>query len=443
MTIRFNRNFGRRRMLQGLGVSAAMMPFLPTLQSAAGEMPAPKRFLVFFTPHGTVKEQWQPNRVGGDFELSPILSPLGEFKDRMAVLEGLNVYPEGPAGGHHTVGPGYVFCGSQMLENMDFYRENLDSYHGWPAHASIDFAISEHIGASSPFSSLQFGIQAGPKHPGSVVSYAGPDLPLPPQSSPQAMFAKVFGEAGIDPAIAAKLKAERKSILDVVKPELESVQGKVSKDDQLKIEAHVEGLRQIEQRLDAEYDCSAPELGPEYGTHDFSKTQELADQQISLLVESLACQATNVASLMFRAGENDNQAYPNLEIYDPHHTSSHAPDDDTEARGQLTTIYTWYAEQLAELARQLDAIPEGDGSVLDNTLIFWGTEISVGNTHSWNDMPFVLLGGSSLLRGDQYLSYEGESHCMLLTALGRAMGMNIDGFGTFDDGSGPLAEILV
>ena len=161
------------------------------------------------------------------------------------------------------------------------------------------------------------------------------------------------------------------------------------------------------------------------------------------MVESFACQATNVASFMMRVGENDNRPYPNLGILDPHHTTTHASDTDAPARAQMTQIYTWYAEQLAEIARRLDAIPEGDGTVLDNTLIFWGTEIAKGNNHSWNDFPFVLLGGSSLLKGNQYLSYSGENHCMLLTALGRAMGLNINEFGTFDDGSGPLSEILV
>ncbi len=443
MTIRFNRNFSRRRVLQSLGLSAAALPFIPTLESEAGVQPAPMRFLSFFTPHGTIKENWQPTRVGGDFTLSPILAPLQPYKDILTVIEGLNVYPAGPPGGSHTVGPAYVFTGSEMLEGNQFKHQAVGTPHGWASSKSIDMAIAEQIGSQSAFQALQFGVQSGGLHPGSVMSYAGPDMPLPPQSNPHSMFAKLFGEAGIDPAAAAKLKADRLSVLDVLKPELHAAQGKVSAADRVKIDAHIDGLRQVEQRLTAEYDCEEPDLGEEYFSHDYDKTQEITTQQIDLLVESFACQITNVASLMMRVGENDNNPYPNLGILDAHHSTTHASDDDEDARALMTQIYTWYATQLAEIARRLSEIPEGDGSVLDNTVIFWGTEIAKGNNHSWEDFPFVLLGGKNVLRGNQYLSYSGESHCMLLTALANAMGLNVNEFGSFDDGSGPLEEILI
>ncbi|MEM6992317.1 MAG: DUF1552 domain-containing protein [Myxococcota bacterium] len=441
--MRTQSRISRRRLLQGLGASAAVLPFLPQLESVAGLTPAPRRFVVFFTPHGTIKENWQPTRDNGDFSLSPILAPLAAHKEQLTVIEGLNIVPEGePNFGTHTVGPAYVSTGSAMAPGSFYHMSDPNNpTHGWSSTPSIDQSIAEQIGLQSAFKSLQFGVHGGGAHPGSVISYAGPNQPLIPQSRPDQMFETVFGEAGLDPSIAAKRKADRLSVLDVIKPELHQVQARISAADRLKVDAHIEGVRQIEQRLSFEYDCEAPALGEFYPVQDMDHMEEIADQQSELMVTALACQATNVASYMVRRGENDSAPYLHLGIEDAHHSLSHssAPED----RETMSQIYTWYASVLADIADRLAAVPEQDGTALDNTLILWCSEVAAGNTHSWDDMPFVLLGGKNIIRGDQYLSYSGERHNMLLTALGQAMGLDITSYGSFDDGAGALTDILI
>ncbi len=434
-------------MLRGLGLGAAAAPFIPLLESVAGgpETP-PKRLLMFFHPHGTIRENWLP--VGGeqDFSLPSILAPLQPHREHLVVLDGLQMVPSGPPGGSHTVGPAYLFTGSPMLAGDDFMHPNSGGPHGWGSSASIDQAVAEVIGGSTPFRSLELGVNVGNNHPGARISYQGPGLPLAPEPSPHAMFANIFGSQGIDTETAAKIKAERLSVIDTIKPQLESLETQVSTLDRTKIEAHLDGIRQMEQALSAEYVCQTPTLGPEVldPNVNLPAMDVVSRQHLDLIVDSFACEVTNVASIMYRRGENDNFPYPHLGINDSHHQTSHAGDSDMAARDLMTQIYTWFAGEVAYLAERMSQIVEPDGStMLDNTLIVWGSEISKGNTHDWTNMPFVLMGGAGgAIQGERFLSYPGENHCRLLVSIANAMGLNINAFGGFDDGSGPLPGLV-
>lgn len=437
------RTLPRRRFLQSLGVSTALAPFIPLLESEAGGKENPTRFLLLYTPHGTVHDHWEPDEApGSPFALKKILQPLAPHQDYLNIIGGLAMRPHGPPGGNHTVGPAYVSTGSPMLEGTQFEHQAVGTPHGWNSGPSIDQAIADHIGNETAFKSLRLGVQGGGGlHPGGVISYRGPNEPLPPQNNPQTVFSTLFGETGIDPSDALKLRADRLSIIDIIKPELESLQPKVSAADKFKIDAHLEGIWEIEQRLTTTFECSEPDLGGVHGIYDYDATAELTAQQIRLLTTAFGCGATRVASLMMRRGENDNAPYPNLGILDSHHSTSHLQDE--ASQDTLSDIYQWYASQLAEIVQQLRDIPEGDGSVFDNTVIAWVSEVSVGWNHSIENMPFVVMGGSNVIRGNQYLRYEGENHCRLLTALGQAMGLPIDAYGGFDDGSGPITDFLL
>ncbi len=437
------RTLPRRRFLQSLGVSAAVSPFVPLLESEAGGSAGSTRFLLFYTPHGTVHDDWAPDEEpGGPFTLKKILQPLQPHKDYLNIIGGLDMKPGGPPGGSHTVGPAYVSTGSPMLEGTQFEHQAVGTPHGWNSGPSIDQAIADHIGNDTAFKSLRLGVQGGGGlHPGGVISYRGPNEPLPPQNNPQAVFSSLFSDAGIDATVAEQIRQERLSIIDTIKPELHALQPKVSMADKFKIDAHLEGIREIEQRLSTTYECSEPDLGEAHQIYDYDATAELTAQQIQLLTTAFGCGATRVASLMMRRGENDNAPYPNLGILDSHHSTSHLQDD--ASQNTLSDIYTWYASQLADIVQQLRDIPEGDGSVFDNTVIAWVTEVSVGWNHSVQNMPFVVVGGPNVIRGNQYVRYDGDNHCRLLTALGQAMGLDIDGFGGFDDGSGPITDFLL
>lgn len=437
----------RRALLRGLGVSAAALPFVPLLESAAGglEQP-PKRFITFYHPHGTIREAWLPTGTPDDFVLSEILAPLEPFRDRTTIIDGLSVFPSGPPGGQHTVGPAYVFTGSPMLEGDTFLHDAVGTPHGWNSGPSIDQAIAAEIGDDTPFRSLVLGVQSSPSaHPGARISYAAANAPLAPAGDPGFVFELLFGEQGIDTATAAKRRADRLSVIDTVLPELTALRPKVSTADRIKLDAHLAAIAEMQQQFANAFTCGVPDIGPPILAPNLDESMAaVADQQFAMLAAALACGATNVASVMCRVGENDYRTYPFLGFPDSHHETSHAPDDDAVARGKLVDIYRWYAEQLAGFCARLDAIVEPDGStVLDNTIILWGSEIGVGNTHAWTNMPFVVLGGGQgALQTGRFLQFPGQNHCRLLTTMAQAMGLQVDAFGGFDDGSGALPGML-
>lgn len=446
LTHRLNRRFSRRRVMQGLGVSAAAMPFLPLLESAAGgpETP-PKRFVVFYHPHGTIRENWLPQGTETDFELPFILEPLAPLQDRLLVVDGLDVHWSGPPGGPHITGPGYVFTGSPMQDIPIFEHATSGGPHGWPDGPSVDQVIAQELGNDTAFRSLEFGVQTGVPFPGTRISYVDAAQPLAPQPDPEFMFNRIFGELGLDPEALALLQDRRQRVIDLVAPQLAAVRPQVSRADQLKIDAHVQAIDELQSALDADYECEVEPIDdPVANFQDPAITDVVSRQQLDLMVDALACGATNVASIMYKRGENDSAPYPWLDIEEAHHPLSHSGPSDEEARATLSEIYRWYAGELHYFADRLEQIVEPDGStMLDNTLIFWGTEIAVGNTHTWAQMPFVLLGGGGgAVDTGRFVQYAGDNHCRLLVALCNAMGVNIDAFGGFDDGSGVLPGIL-
>jgi hypothetical protein len=261
------------------------------------------------------------------------------------------------------------------------------------------------------------------------------------------MFQSLFGEENLSLAEQEKLRQERLAVIDVVKPELDTLTQKVNAADKLKIEAHLAGIELVEKKVAALYDCDEPDLGTIHNPYDFAMMEAISHQQIDMLVEAMACGLTNVASIMYRVGENDAQPYPFLPgpmSGTEHHLTTHAPDDDEQSKAMLTGIYTWYSTQLARLAQKLDEItdPQG-GTMLDNTLIVWGSEIAKGNTHSWEDMSFLLLGGAGgTIIGDKYHQFGGLPHNRLLVTVANAMGLDVQTFGDLDDVGGILPGIL-
>jgi len=440
----FRSSFSRRHLLAGLGVSAAVAPFIPLLESAAGGPEAPpKRLLLMFHPHGTIYDRWVPTGTATDFALPTILSPLAPFQDRLVVLDGLKIAVDGPPGGPHTVGPAYLWTGSPMLAGDEF-NHPCCGMHGWASSASVDQAIAAQIGNDTPFRSLEFGVQTGGSHPGSRMSYVAANQPLAPERDPFAMFERIFGDQSIDTEAAARRKAERLAVIDLVKPELDTLTAKVSQTDRNKIDTHLSAIEQMQNQFSSTYTCELPDLGDPVEIGSYDNTEVVSRQQLDLITEAFACGVTNVASIMYRRGENDNFPYPFLGIADGHHTLSHDGPSNAASQDALTAIYRWHADQLAYLAARMDAIIEPDGStLLDNTIIVWGSEIAVGNTHSMANMPFVMLGGGGgSIDTGRFLQYPGQNHNRLLVSLCQAFGLDVQSFGGFDDGSGPLPGLL-
>jgi hypothetical protein len=409
---------------------------LPLLRASAQSL-YPKRLLLFYTPHGTVYDAWKPEGTTSDFTLGPILAPLERHKQKLNVLDGLRIEHSRVPAPPHTEGMSLVWTGSHLGQGNTFMVQEFPI--DWVEGPSVDQVIAQRIGGMTAFRSLELGVKPAGSSPTSRMIYAGARQPIQPESNPARAFDRLFGGApggGSMPDAAAELRlARRRSVLDVVAGQLGELQSKVASEDRIKIEKHLDAVRELEQR--SMYQPAMCEQ-PQRATAD--DIPRLLDLEIDLVAAAFACDRTRVASIQLKFGDNDNEPYSWLGIGRGHHDISHDGDGNAQARADLTEIYTWYADRFAHLLDQLAAVKEGDGTLLDNTLVVWGSEIGKGNTHAFERVPFVLAGGAggSLATG-RYLQFADVPHNRLLVSLCHAMGVgDIDQFGTTDEGNGGL-----
>jgi hypothetical protein len=427
----------RRSFLTGLGAACVTAPLLPILNASAQEARFPKRLILFFTPHGTIWDAWMPTGTTTDFTLGPILKPLEKHQKKLVVLSGLNMQDVG-VGAPHTKGLPLLWTGSKLIEDMTFTREDGSGgmYYGWNGGPSVDQVIAQSIGGATPYPSLEFGLRSGGSNPASRMIYSDAQRPLEPETDPWAAFTRLFAMAG-----EAQI-AERLSAVDLLRAELARIKPRIASSERLKIEAHVDAIDHLEKRLQTRAKaCAGPSLPGAVNVQDSANAQVVIDAQMQIITSALACDLTRIASFQYTIGDNDDSAYPWLGFSDGHHTLSHEPDSNLDAKAKLTQIYTWYATKFASLLDQLDAIPEGDGTLLDNSMVVWGSELGTGNSHSFAPTPFVVAGGASgAFKTGRWLDFGGKAdHNRLLVSMCRTFGLSdVDTFGNTDAGSGPL-----
>jgi hypothetical protein len=439
----------RRAFLRGAGGVAIALPFLSAMtEKEARALPFPKRFVVFFTGLGTVKNAWVPSGTETDFTLGKILSPLAPFKKDLLVLEGIDMESayHGP-GDPHQLGIGQALTGTELQEGGLFkYACNANATVGWGGGISIDQLLAQQLGKATKFSSLELGVQVQNSNVSSRMSYQGPGKPVPPDDDPHNAFQRIFGDLGADPQSLAKVRAERHRVLDAVMDDYASLNQKLGADDKVKLEAHLEAIHDIDQRLDKTGTlggaCSIPSIGEPLAVYANDNYPQIGKLQLDLLAMSLACDLTRVASIQWTSVQT-GKVFTWLGQTTPHHTLSHSGDSDAVSQGQLVDIGHWHAQQLAYLCGKLASIPEGDGTVLDNTVILWCTDIARGNTHARRDMPYVLVGGcGGALQTGRHVKYEGNHHNDLLVTLANAMDVGITTFGNPEYCTGPLPKLL-
>jgi len=437
---KFPTSFSRRSFLAGLG-AAAMSPYLPLLNASGQEPTMPKRLVLFYTPHGTVKNQWKPSGTETNFTLGRLLKPLERHQKKINVLSGINMQDVG-VGAAHTKGLPLIWTGSKLLEETTFTREDGagGKNFGWNSSLSVDQRVAQVIGAKSAYKSLEFGVRSGGSNPACRMIYTDARKPLAPATDPWAQFSRLFGSA------TPEASGERLSALKVARAELERLSPKIASEEREKISAHMESLSNLEMRLTATAQlCAGPTLKPKTDFNVVANTVAVVDSQIELIVAALACDLTRVASFQYSVGDTDNKPYPWLGINDAHHNLTHSVDTDTASWEKVMKIRVWYAEKFALLLDRLDSIKEGNGTLLDNTLVVWGTELGEGRTHSFKSTPFVTAGGAGgAIATGRYLEYEEKvDHNRLLVAICHAMGLSdVKTFGNIDKGTGPIARLL-
>jgi hypothetical protein len=430
-------------MLHAVVAGAVGLPWLETFApntAHAATAPA-KRFVVMFSPNGTIAESWLPAGTETEFTLGPILQPLDGRKDDLVVIAGVDQM--GLGGDGHQNGMGGMLTGAGLLTGR--FAGVGAPPAGWAESQSIDQRLADELGRGLPFRSIEFGVQTGAADNWGRMVYRGRNRPLPPREDPARAFDEIFGAALLEPAERDARRARRQSILDHVSRDLMRLSGEVGAADRLRLDQHLTYLREVEQRLAAQSrgiaECALPErpVTPS-GAEAFGA---IGDLHIDLMVLALACGQTRVASLQWSRSVSDVR-FTWLGIDEGHHTLSHMPDTDTTAQDKLVRINTWYAEKFASIVEKLRMYSEGDGTLFDNSLLLWCNELAKGNVHSRIDAPYVLAGSAGgALRTGRFLQYSGDvPHNDLLLSILNAFGLPDTTFGRREWCTGPLAGLL-
>jgi hypothetical protein len=431
----------RREFLRDLGIGAATLPFLLNLPSLgfANQGRRKQRLVVMFSPNGVVPSTFWPDAEGKLEALKESLKPLEPFRERSLVLHGVCDKVRGD-GDNHMRGIGCLLTGVELFPGN--IQGGSHTPAGWASGISIDQEIKNHLQAEpatrTRFGSLEFGVMVPDRaDTWTRMVYAGPNRPIAPIDDPYQMFNKLYGRV--------KDRESLKSILDDLKDDLDKVRARVSAADRRLLEEHATFVREMEQELktsDKGVGHAVPKLeqGVKKENDNIPRTSKM---QIDLLVNSFAADFARVATLQF-TNSVGNARMRWLKVAEGHHELSHMPDSDRAAQDKLTRINQWFCEQLAYLARRLAETPEpgGGGSLLDNTLVVWTNELGKGNSHTLNDIPFVLVGNGVDFRMGRSLRYPKVAHNRLLMALAHGMGHRIKRFGNPDFcGDGVLSNL--
>jgi len=398
-------SLSRRAILRGMGASLAL-PFLDAMVPAATALartaatPA-LRFGAVFIPMGERPGFWTPKTVGAGFEFSPILKPLESLRDSLVVVSGL----DRPSGGTHAVSTATWLTGSspKRTEAEDFL-----------AGISLDQVIAQTIGRDTVFPSLEISTEDQAGYIGacdvgysctymSTISWKGPTTPLPMERNPRVVFERLFGRPGTAAERVARMKGDQ-SILDSVRGDVASLHRDLGARDRVRLGEYLDHVREIEQRIErAERQATSNITIPEAPVGIPPAFEDHVQLMFELMAVAYETDLTRVFSFMMNR-EASQLVFPNIGINEPwHHISHHG--NDSEKLAALVKINTWQIGLFGKFLERLKNTPDGDGSLLDHSVILWGSGMSDSNSHSAVDVPLLLAGkAAGRLTGDRHIA---------------------------------------
>ncbi len=450
------RSLNRRQALLALGATGLLPCLLP--EAARAQSGPRKRLVVWFTPNGTVETEFRPKGGETDFTLGKILEPLTPHRDRLLLfgptvpdaadrsnartLRGISMGYDGSnpaASGEHASFS--ILTGTYpVLKGADRVASSI----------SLDQYLANKLGGDDLVKSLQLGVDAA--FPELSFNAAGEHLPV--ENNPALVFQTLFGNLMTEDPAAVRRKLRRKSVLATVAAQAKAISGHLSGDDKRRIEAQQAALEDLATRLDRTFTCTAPTLTSqapgdwnESNWDNFDKMPAIADAQLRLMATALGCGLTHVASMQYGwCAANSRHAFLNAsEIFHglSHDVLSGAGAVVPAIETKLTVINQWYMKQLAAFIQLLRDMPDVEGtSVMDNTLILVVNELSHGSLHSWQNMPFFLVGSAGgYFKTGRYLTFENNYHNDLLVSVLNAMGVDDTTFGRAELCKGPLSGL--
>jgi hypothetical protein len=396
----------RRTLLRGLG-SVIALPFLesmvPAIAQAQSAARPPLRFGAVYVPNGCPIPFWMPSGEAGTLTLTPILKPLEPFRDQLTVINQLSRAGGANVTDHAVSSAGWLSGAVAKQTEAEDIRVGV----------SIDQVLAREIGQDTPFPSLEYATEdftgyIGGCVPGysctymNTISWASETAPLPMEINPRVAFERLFGRAGTLEDRLRRMHEDR-SILDSIAEEAQTLKQAVSAPDRTRLDSYLENLREIERRIERTEARSSTE--PTALTAPVG-IPESFEEHMGLMFDLLAVayQADLTRVFTFMTGREASQrTYPGLGMSQTHHDTSHHAQQ-PEKMEQHAKINTYFTQLFASFLETLRAAPEGDGSVLDNSLIAYGTGMSDGQAHNSYPLPFAVVGGAGgQLRGNRYL----------------------------------------
>ena len=387
----------RRTFLHGMGAALAL-PFLeamvPALTATAQTAANPQRRLGFvYFPNGAVMDQWIPSQSGSNIQLSPILKRLEPYQNSVTVVG--NLARAGTTIGDHAVAAAGWLTGvyAKQTEAQDVR-----------AGVTIDQIVAKQIGQDTPFPSLEVATEdftgfVGGCTPGfscaymDTISWATPTTPLPMEINPRVVFERMFGRPGTAEQRRQRMK-RNKSVLDSIADDAGALQRDLGARDRERLAEYLEYIREIErriQRTEAQNSSNVTTIDAPLGI------PEVFEEHVALMFDLLAvayqADITRVFTFMM-SREASQRTYPQVDVDEPHHTISHHGND-PEKMARNARINTFHAQQFAKFVAKLAKTPDGDGTLLDHSLVFYGAGMGNGNAHATDPLPLVAVGGGA------------------------------------------------
>jgi hypothetical protein len=439
----------RRTFLRGIGTTLA----LPLLDAMVPAMAATRttpakpavRLGFVYVPNGIIQKAWLPSKVGSGFEFASTMKPLEAFREKLVVLSNL------AQNGGRALGDGagdHARAGASWLTGVHPKRtEGADIQAG----ISADQIAAKELGRNTQLASLEIGLEeptlAGNCDTGyscaytNTISWRTPTTPNPMEINPRAVFERLFGDGETtDPAARLKLMKEDRSILDFIRGDVARLQTGLGSRDKSKLDEYLEGIRDIERRIQKAEEQSATMKMPliERPASIPDEFEEHAKLMSDLIVIAFQTDMTRVISFMM-AREGSNRSYRSIGVADGHHSVTHHQND-PEKIAKTIKIDELHVQSFAYLINKLNSTPDGDGTLLDHSMILYGSSIGDGNIHTHHDLPLVLVGGAAgKIKGGRHIRYAEETpmNNLLLSMLDKA-GVPAE---TLGDSTGKLDQL--
>lgn len=422
----------RRMFLRGVGATLAL-PFLdamvPAMSARAKGAP---RFTAIYVGNGANMFDWTPPTEGAGFEFSPTLKPLEPFRNRTLVFTGLDNFPatdQGDTGGQHPrAAPAF------MSSVHPRQTEGADVQAG----TTVDQMIAERICRDSKLPSLEVAVDrndvVGACDHGYACAYMNsmswktPTQPLPAETNPRFVFERLFGSGDTAEERQARVEEDR-SILDGLSHEIASLSSTLGGHDRVKLGEYLDAIRDVEQRITKAESYNSDFAVPERPVGVPETFREYAELMFDLQVLTFQADITRVTSFMM-ARENITRSYNEIGLPEAHHSMSHHGNN-PEKMKDFSKLNTYHVQTLSYYLNKLQAIPDGDGTLLDSTVILYGQGMSDGNTHNNYSVPAVVIGGpENGLKGNRHLVYpKGTPLANLSLVLMDKFGVNVEKFG--------------